>query len=172
MKYSEIINFTAPTNYKVNVSWLDIEEKMYSLIDKNFLVELNPDFQRGHVWNSQQQIKYIEFKLSGGSGSNELLFNCPGWMDSFKGPYQFVDGLQRYTAVLTFLKNKIPAYNTFYKDFDGHLPSHCEFIWGINNLDNREAVLKWYIELNNGGVVHTKKEIDRVKRLLKKELKQ
>ena len=39
----------------------------------------------------------------------------------------------------------------------------------INNLQTRKEVLQWYIELNSGGTVHTDAEIDRVKKLLRKE---
>ena len=44
--------------------------------------ELVPDFQRGHVWTQGQQIKYIE-SLMRERAPNTLLFNCPGWVNSY-----------------------------------------------------------------------------------------
>ena len=32
-------------------------------------------------------------------------------------------------------------------------------------------MLQWYIEFNSGGVVHTKEELDRVRKLLEDEIK-
>ena len=38
-----------------------------------------------------------------------------------------------------------------------------------NDLQTREEVLQWYLELNSTGTPHTKKELDRVKALLNRE---
>lgn len=38
--------------------------------------------------------------------------------------------------------------------------------FNINDLMNRKDVLKWYIEMNSGGTVHSKDEIDRVTKLM------
>ena len=169
MKYSDVPSFTRESPYHVNVGWEYAKDKLSVLKGRTFDVELIPDFQRGHVWNKKQKREYVEFKIKGGSGANALLWNCPGWMDTFNGPYQFVDGLQRFSAVQDFLNNKFKAFDSFYKDFEGCLPSHCEFIWHVNCLKTRKEVLTWYIELNAGGVVHSDKEINRVKALLNKE---
>jgi hypothetical protein len=39
----------------------------------------------------------------------------------------------------------------------------------VNELKTRREVLQWYLDLNAGGVVHTTKEIERVRELLAKE---
>ena len=41
------------------MEWLD------RLINEEGL-QLNPDFQRGHVWTEDQQVKFLEFILRGG----------------------------------------------------------------------------------------------------------
>ena len=40
----------------------------------------------------------------------------------------------------------------------------------INSLKSKKDVLKWYLQINDGGTPHTKEEIERVKKLYEKEL--
>ncbi len=53
MKFKDIKPFTSDGNYKVNMSfdylirWIK-EQQEYGL-------QLNPDFQRGHVWTEEQR---------------------------------------------------------------------------------------------------------------------
>ena len=35
----------------------------------------------------------------------------------------------------------------------------------INSLKSKKDVLKWYLQINDGGTPHTKEEIERVKKL-------
>jgi len=172
-KFREIKQYTQTPYYQINVSWEEVESKLESIYNNRmgYKVELIPDFQRGHIWSEKKQIEYVEFKLRGGNGSNVLIWNCPGWMNSYIGPYQLVDGLQRITAVQRFMKNEIKACGYLYSEYEDRLLSNCEFVWTINNLKYRRDILQWYIELNSGGVVHTQKEIDRIKSLLEVELK-
>ena len=43
------------------------------------------------------------------------------------------------------------------------------FTWHINDLEDRKAVLQWYLDLNEGGVIHTAEELNKVKKLLDEE---
>jgi hypothetical protein len=136
------------------------------------LAKLDPDFQRGRVWSDEQQIKFVETILRGGGtalGINILRFNCVGWQDDYKGPFVIVDGLQRLTSAIRFLKNEIPAFGYYYNEFEGRLPSYAEFIVQINNLKRRKDVLKWYLEINSNGMVHSEEELIRVQKLLENE---
>ena len=174
MKFSDIPKFTRPANYRINVSW----DYFPNLIDKwtnewkgdsEGNLNLNPEFQRGHVWTRKQQIAYVEFKLRGGYGANDILFNCVGWMGKFEGPFVLVDGKQRIEAVFQFLNNKLKVFEKYYrKDFEGRISSDTDFIFHVNDLKTEEEVLNWYLELNSGGTPHTKAELDKVKKMLQK----
>ena len=161
--------------YTVNVSWDYLDEYLESKMDEDDAkaglskLNMNPDFQRGHVWTRDQQIAYVEFILAGGSSGRHLYFNHPGWMGSLKGDYVLVDGLQRITAALAFLHNEIPAYGTLYKDYDDCLSSEADFIVNVAKLKTKKEVLDWYILMNTGGTPHSVEEIERVKRM-KEEL--
>ncbi|MFU5648574.1 DUF262 domain-containing protein [Pseudomonas aeruginosa] len=80
-------------------------------------LELNPDFQRGHVWTPAQQVHFIENCLRGVVASSGLLiqFNSPSWNDDASESdlppgLQCVDGLQRYTAVTEFVKGNVKPF--------------------------------------------------------------
>jgi uncharacterized protein with ParB-like and HNH nuclease domain len=172
MKYTnfkDIPKFTSWGSYNANVNFKYLLSQLKAY-EKDGL-QYCPDFQRGHVWNKEQQIKFIEYMLRGGKSARIIYFNHPGWMGNWKGDFVVVDGLQRLTAAKKFLNNEISVFGTYCKDFEDKLSNDVDFIFNINNLKTRKEVLQWYIEFNSGGTVHTKEEIDKVKKLLEQEVK-
>ena len=159
-------------NYQVDIEWGDMQFQLDRYI-KNYQLDLNPDFQREHVWDDAKRIAYVEFILRGGASSRDIYLNCPGWQTSMaqRGPMQLVDGKQRLDAAFKFMNNEIPAFGSYLKDFTDRLTYRAGFKFHINSLNTRAEVLSWYIDLNSGGVIHTNEEIERVKRLLELENK-
>lgn len=92
----------------------------------------------------------------------------PNSANAFEGSFVLVDGLQRLTAVMRFLKGEITAFGYYYGEFEDK-PHDCDFILCINDLPTRALVLQWYLDLNSGGVVHTQEELDRARMLLSLE---
>lgn len=137
-------------------------------------LDLQPDFQRHHVWNDEQQrTKYVEHILKGGRGaSRELRFNSFEHSDNYEGDKKvvLVDGLQRLTAVLKFLNDEIPAFGHYYSEYEDN-PRDMLVVFDVyvNNLNSLEEVLEWYIDINDGGVAHTPEEIAKVKKQLEQE---
>jgi hypothetical protein len=169
MKYEDIPKLTQGGNYRVNVDWnylLDVITRYQS--DHLAQLDMNPSFQRAHVWTEEQQTKYVEFKLRGGSGANEIQFNCRGWMNGFEGPFVIVDGKQRIQAVTMFIQGKIKAFGCYLHEYENSkvMLHKCDFVFCINNLDSYLDVMKWYLELNSGGTPHTAEELDKVKNLI------
>ena len=103
-RIQDIPKYTLDGNYRVDVPFSSIERTI-SEFEEEYKLQINPDFQRGHVWDRQKQIAFVEHLLQGGKGSDEIRFNCPGWNGDFRGPMVLVDGLQRLTAVRLFLSN-------------------------------------------------------------------
>ncbi len=141
-------------------------------------VELNPDFQRGHVWNEAQQTAYVEFLLRGGNSSKDLYWNSPKrhvlQKDGTFPTMVLVDGLQRFTACDKFIGNNLPVFGKYIHEWEDAdvftgMGGPC-LRMHVNNLQSRKLVLQWYLELN-GGVAHTESELNRVKELLAQELK-
>lgn len=169
MNFKNIPQRTHDGSYGVDVSWGDLEDSI-ARYTKNYALDLCPDFQRGHVWTPEQRVAYVESKLSGGvpHGTDFVRFNHPGWQRSYEGQMVCVDGLQRLTTALMFVRDEIPVFGGHVRSqIEGHLPHDISFRVVINNLKTREAVLQWYLELNSSGTPHSPEEIARVRGLLK-----
>jgi len=168
MNWNEIKKFTQ-IHYRVCVPWNYLEEQLVKFVE--YGLNLNPDFQRGHVWTEQQQIAFVEYALKEPQSGLEIFFNHPGWMITFKGEFVLVDGKQRLEAARRFLNNEIPAFGCYYRDFTGFdkIPYDIQFYFNIAKLKTRAEVLNWYIDFNAGGTPHTTKEIERVREMLRRE---
>lgn len=152
----------------------DIEANM---IEARGVFELNPDFQRGHVWTDAQRTSFVE-ALIRGAITGRVLFNCPGWSRPSKGvgdiaenTFQCIDGLQRLTAVRRFMAGEV-------KVFDGMTAAELagspfdprrltlRLQVGVYEFTSRAELLRFYLDLNTGGSVHAPQEIERVRGLL------
>lgn len=172
MEWDDIQTFSSWGKYTVGVPWNDLENTLQRYEKENYL-DLNPDFQRGHVWSREQQISYVEYVLKRGNLSRNIIFNCPGWMEGFEGQMTLIDGKQRLTAARLFMANELPVFDGVYRqDFRRQgktiirFPNVIEFTFYINDLQTRAEILQFYLDLNAGGVVHSDTEIDRVRQLL------
>lgn len=154
--------------YKVNVPLEDLSNSI-----ERYAVDLDPDFQRGHVWNREQQVAYVEHILKGGMTALDIVVNIPGFSKGNRGGF-ILDGKQRYTAVAKFCEDEFRVFAT--DDFEGYLYSEiqlsmtCSVTLKVTEFDSRADCLRWYLDFNSGGVVHSKEELDRVRELLKKEV--
>ena len=168
--FDDIPRLTSDGNYQVDVplsllqSWVTEKEE-----DDYYKLQLCLLFQRGHVWSEEQQSAYVEYLLRGGKSATTIYFNFPGWLGNPSTEYNdfvCVGGLQRVTALLKFLNNELRVFGKLYKEFEGRLSitRHCISV-NINNLQTEKEVLKWYIEMNEGGTPHSKEELNRVREL-------
>jgi len=135
-------------------------------------LQMNPDFQRGHVWTEKQQLSYVEALLSGGAKNAMVIYlNNPNWIQHSDRPYKdfvCVDGLQRYTAIKRFVRGEIKPYGYTWEEYNEGFSfrlSHSIKI-NINDLPTRKDVLTWYLEMNSMGTPHTQDEIFKVKKML------
>ncbi len=176
MKFSEIVPFIGSTGlYVVNHALGQLESQLANY-EREYGLDLNPDFQRGHVWNEAQQIAFVEFFLRGGATSRTIYFNSPWFASQGKtgsyGDMVIVDGLQRLTALRAFLGGKIPAFGALIGEYEDTIlmaEAKHNLQFAINGLQTRAQVLEWYYQMNAGGVLHTPEELERVRELLRHE---
>ena len=169
-KFGDIKTFPH-SSYPVDVSWSSLEFHIAQQSDGTAL-DLEPDFQRAHVWNKAQQSAYVEYVLRGGTSGKELYFNCTGWGKDYRGLYIIVDGKQRLEAVRRFMRSEIKAFGYCRHEYeDKPNISTARFSWNIAALETRREVLEWYLQFNAGGSAHTPEELERVRKLLEKECK-
>lgn len=138
--------------------------------------ELEPDFQRGHVWTEGQRVAYVEAVVRK-TAPTRLLFNCPGWTSSARAQegdipentFQCVDGLQRLTALRKFLAGEFTVFGgqtvASLKGSPFDLSRYCMQM-SVYEFRTRAELLTFYIDLNQGGTVHEQSEIDRVRGLM------
>lgn len=160
----------------VKMDYLDVGfRRIPKGLVEGYSLDMDPDYQRDHVWTVLQKEKYVGFILQGGK-TMPIVINVK---DGYGSPAEIVDGKQRVTAICEWLDGAIEA-----ELYDGqrvHVDQfkESETNWrllgmnlpvkiGIVKLD-REGVLDYYLRLNNGGTVHEDSEIERVRELLKKE---
>ena len=163
---SDIKKFTSNGRYTVDVSLNDFLYHIERYVEKHKL-DLNPEFQRGHVWTTDQQIAFIEYLFKGGE-TQAIRFNHTDW-GNFSKPSKMVivDGLQRTTAIMKFLNNELPIFDGYYFKQCTNIPI-IDIKITVNNLKEDDEVINWYIELNEGGTPHTKEEIKKEKKMIKK----
>lgn len=159
------------------VHWHTADYPLHHLLrvveDPDYPWELNPAYQRAHVWTDKQRRLFVGHLFD--NGRVPLVF-LQEWESA--RPYEVIDGKQRLTSCLMFLKGEIPAELSnerllWYRDFDEIDRRACPTIkCGIVRLASQADVLRFYIKLNNGGTAHTDDEIDRVRALLAIEEKQ
>jgi len=78
MKLTEIPQMTKRPGYHINTDlwYLTGTIERYQ---KEYNLDIDPDFQRGHVWSEVKQIAFMEYLFKGGQMANRLLFNYPHW---------------------------------------------------------------------------------------------
>lgn len=149
------------------LDWVELESFLSPTgngYGQRYRIQLNPDYQRGHAWEEQNQIEYIEFILRGGKSGKNVYFN----INDSTVEMTCIDGLQRLTAILNFIQNKIRAFGLYKDEFEGYLPIWCDITVNIARLDSRLEILKWYRDLNKS-VPHTEEELLRIDKMIEDE---
>ena len=137
--------------------------------------DMDPDYQRAHVWTSRQQQDFLGHVVTG--GRVPLIFiRDYDQSGGARDKYEVVDGKQRLTSYLAFIRDEqcarlLNGRELWYRDFSKierrRLPTiKC----GIVTLKDRIEVLRFYLRLNGGGTDHSEPELDRVRALLAQEL--
>jgi len=176
VRYEDVIRKFPHCPYHVNTSLDFLFTQLGHWGEKPLTMELNPDFQRGHVWTEKQQIAFVEFLLKDpqDSKAKSIIFNCRNWTAEYKEKnadvVYLVDGLQRLTAIRRFMNNEIPVNGYYLNEFESSTFLKRIYLDIYVNSLNRAEMLKWYVDLNSGGTVHSEEEIARVRELAEKEL--
>lgn len=183
----KLIGAVPEVRYGADVQWTDIEWTIQRYADSYGGFEENPDFQRGHVWDEEQQVKYVEAFIRGAIGDTgrTITLNCPDFQrdqikeSDLKG-FVVVDGLQRLTAVRRFMNGEFTVFNNaveggMNKDsFNGtrfNIKTLTGFRFNVLNYQFKIDVINYYLAFNDGGTVHSTAEIERVKTMRDELLK-
>lgn len=169
---ADIIKPVRQSRYATQSDWRRFRRMLDSLSEDYGAVELNPDFQRGHVWTEEQQLRYIENTLRGVVSESGFIvqFNCPSWSKDhgrgdIKEGIQCIDGLQRITAVCRFLDGEIKPFGLDVRDLDGSrfsVKTNYHFTVQMFDYEWEYELLQHYLDFNTCGTPHDLAEIERV----------
>jgi hypothetical protein len=122
-------------------------------------LDIDPPYQRAHVWTVEQQRAFVEHLLRGGEVSRVIIINAPMDRSGYKGA-TLLDGKQRLQAVTLFMDNKLDIFGGHYlKDFTGHMRVFAGRLHWRVCLPTEVEVLDLYLSINVGGTPHTHDEI-------------
>ena len=79
-RFRDIPSFTRDGSWQCDFDFVYLLQFIDEHI-KEYNLQLNPDFQRGHVWTEEQQIAWIEFFLRGGKTVHGLICKPTGKKD-------------------------------------------------------------------------------------------
>lgn len=155
--------------YAVDIDWTYLECWLAQTAT-DYGLDLEPDFQRPHVWTNAQRRRYVEYVLREGEYARDLYFNCPGFDDGVRtSPMVIVDGKQRLEAVRRFLRDELTAFGHVFSEYTDRLRGCFRFRAHVASFKTRRELLQFYLDINSGGVVHTAAELAKVRRLLAAE---
>lgn len=177
MKWSQLTPLISPRGMPCHLSLDEIDGLLSEWRDR-YGLNIDPDFQRGHVWTEMHQRRYVEFILRLGTPP-PLMFNGPGYggnpvrrSSDLGSEIVLVDGKQRLTAIQKFVDNRLAVFNGYYvNDFEDRdaMLKRVTVTYSVNHLDRRVDVLKWYLEMNEGHIGHTADELDRIRAEIKEK---
>ena len=161
---------------------LDALEDQLESFEKRYGLQINPDFQRGVVWNEDQQIKFVENLIRGtvSDSAKTILFNAPNYkrasevkLNNLSKDMLCIDGLQRITACLKFIRGDFTIFKKelggvgkdYFEDTEFSL-MNVEIKMQIFNLTDKRDVLELYLMINDTGVAHTQDELNRVRDMI------
>lgn len=149
--------------YEIDVQFAHIESHLADCEGLN----LEPEYQRAHVWTEAQQIAYVEYMLRGGEVSRTIIINAPQWRTHGYKSATLVDGKQRLEALRKFMRSELPVFGGYTKnEIGGHLRLFNGRIhWRVVALNTEAEVLDLYLSINAGGTPHSEAEIAKVRKM-------
>lgn len=175
MKWSDVPRFPR-ASYEIDVEWGALESQIE--FSRELGLDLEPDYQRVHVWTEEQRRAYIEYSVQGGEVGRTLTFVCTDWQALPVPGYSLLDGKQRLQSVRMFLRSELAIFPGMHGRPDGWRfqeiigPARMiqgRFQWRVVQCRTRVDVLRLYLAINAGGTPHTPSELDRVRQMVEEE---
>jgi hypothetical protein len=174
--------------YRTNKDWKDIPkftqtEEMrlqfyqtslssFDSIVYHFGLDLNPDYQRGHVWTMEDKVKLIDSIFKGVDIGKFVFIRRDYGTDEHL--YEILDGKQRLTAIMEFREDRFRYNGLLYSELHPHDQSHIEF-YSIATADvsnpTKEQIYNYFLKLNTGGKPMDVAQLEKVAKLLEEEKK-
>jgi hypothetical protein len=127
-----------------------------SFADKEGGIDMNPEYQRGLVWDMEHKVKLIDSIVEGIGIPAILLREKEGFADHFH--WEMVDGKQRISTVVGFMNDEFPyngkVYSEHDKDSRRMFETACIGASVVRFITDKEVV-ELYNRVNFMGVPHS-----------------
>ena len=177
LKPEDVVTKLKPCISKAHYDLKYVKSALVDWEDRYKVVELNPDFQRGHIWSEHQQTKFIEGMLKNTVSESSLTihFNNPYYRGyepkntDLPNGFQCIDGLQRLTAILKYLNGELYPFGydvNFFNTQYEYSGSYLYIYIAMYSYEKKKDLLEHYLAINEGKTVHTDEELNRVKGMI------
>lgn len=169
--------FYLSPNYTINTRFQDVLTKNRGLLSYNdevneslstsepisrhqIIAKLTPQFQRDNKkWDQEKQIGFIENLLCGCATTIQLY--CVNDSDVEFDNAMILDGLQRLTAIASFLEGEFPVFDDiWWKDIKHSSIMKLKMSLSVHiyQFDSHLSACRFYIQFNKG-VTHSESDL-------------
>lgn len=138
----------------------------------HFGVDMDPDYQRGYVWNMEDKLLLID-SIFANIDIGKFVFvrvNDTKWHETGIS-YEILDGKQRLSAIVEYYENRFPYNGKYYNELSAKdRRTFNEKSISMADLDSatQKTVYQCFLMLNRGGRQMDKAHLNHVAELLAK----
>ncbi len=151
-----------------------MQQTIYSLLVRAYQagVDMNPEYQREHVWSMEDKINLIESIMCNIDIGKFVFVERSNKESNEKGTgyYEILDGKQRLSAILEFHQDRFSYKGKVFSTLHGRDRAHFDcFAVSVAELSNLspEQRLQTFVRLNTAGRIMDKEHLDKVKKMIK-----
>jgi hypothetical protein len=141
-----------------------------------FGLDLDPDYQRGHVWDNDQQVNLIDSIFKHVDIGKFAVIKRPWGPDGNKPLtpklYEVLDGKQRITAIIDYYLGHFKYKGKYYNELgymdQGHF-TNFSISYAESDYLTQEQKYRYFLKLNTTGTPVDPAHMERVAGLLAKE---
>lgn len=136
-----------------------------------FGVDMEPDYQRGSVWNDEDRTKLLD-SIFAGREIGRFVFREVPYEESLekKCMYEVVDGKQRLMTLCAFYENRFPYRGCFYNELPAEdknwFGSAMTSLASLSDKVTKKEVLEVFVALNQNGRQIEEAVLNHAKKLL------
>ena len=158
-------NFSKPNHYLLHYSQRDVSGLMTMIT--SFGVDMNPEYQRGLVWDEADKVRLIESMFNQVDIGKFVFRKLP--FESEAASYEIVDGKQRLNALVDFMSDKFAYQGKTWSQLsrtdrnyiDGYSVSYAQLAEDYT----RAQILDLFVRLNTGGKPMDPKHLEKVAKM-------
>ena len=159
-------NFTKNKDIRLYFNHTTVESLIFKYY--HFGVDMNPDYQRGYVWDDADKEFLIDSIFNNIDIGKFVLITTENWTETGLS-YEVLDGKQRLSTLIAFFENRLKYKGKYYNDlsFDDQrtFKDHTISVAEVKNCTKKD-VLKYFLMLNRTGKSMDYAQLDKVENML------